>query len=50
MLKDAKLTNEICEAALKVAKKVGYINAGTVEFLVKDKKFYFLEINTRSQA
>ncbi|MDL1965283.1 MAG: ATP-grasp domain-containing protein [Candidatus Desulfofervidus auxilii] len=50
MLKDPQLTEEICEAALKVAKKVGYINAGTVEFLVKDKKFYFLEINTRLQV
>ncbi|HDD44185.1 MAG TPA: acetyl-CoA carboxylase biotin carboxylase subunit [Candidatus Desulfofervidus auxilii] len=50
MLNDEKLTSQICEAAIKAAKKVGYINAGTVEFLVKGKEFYFLEINTRLQV
>ncbi|RZI48652.1 pyruvate carboxylase [Lactococcus kimchii] len=42
--------NEICEAAVKLCKNVGYINAGTVEFLVKDDKFYFIEVNPRVQV
>lgn len=50
MLNDEELTRKICQAALMAAKKVGYVNAGTVEFLVKDKEFYFLEINTRLQV
>lgn len=38
-------------AATKAAKAVGYVNAGTVEFLMdKDKNFYFMEMNTRLQV
>jgi acetyl-CoA/propionyl-CoA carboxylase, biotin carboxylase, biotin carboxyl carrier protein len=36
--------------ALLAAEAVGYDNVGTVEFLVQDKEFYFLEMNTRVQV
>lgn len=39
------------ETAVRLCKKVGYKNAGTIEFLVdKDLNFYFLEMNTRIQV
>ncbi|MBL8048709.1 MAG: acetyl-CoA carboxylase biotin carboxylase subunit [Chthonomonas sp.] len=39
------------EAAVRVAKQVGYSNAGTVEFIVDQSgKYYFLEMNTRLQV
>ena len=48
---DADLRARIGEAALSVAKEAGYVNAGTVEFLVDDDgAFYFLEMNTRLQV
>lgn len=47
----AKVRNEICKAAVKAAKSIGYRNAGTIEFVVdKDENFYFLEMNTRIQV
>ena len=38
-------------AAIKLAKNIDYVNAGTLEFLVDDKEnFYFIEMNTRIQV
>ena len=47
----AELREKLCQDALKIAQAVGYVNAGTVEFLV-DKKgnHYFIEMNPRIQV
>ena len=48
---DDKLRKKMGDVAVKMAKAVKYENAGTVEFLLdKDKKFYFMEMNTRIQV
>jgi acetyl-CoA carboxylase, biotin carboxylase subunit len=48
---DADMRRRMGEIAVRVAKAAGYINAGTVEFLVdQDMNFYFLEMNTRLQV
>ncbi|EAO54456.1 Pyruvate carboxylase biotin carboxylase subunit [Bacillus thuringiensis serovar israelensis ATCC 35646] len=44
------LRQRICDAAVKLTKNVNYLNAGTVEFLVKDDEFYFIEVNPRVQV
>jgi acetyl-CoA carboxylase / biotin carboxylase 1 len=41
---------EMEKAAVRLAKAVKYSNAGTVEYLYKDGKFYFLELNPRLQV
>lgn len=46
-----QLRQQMCQAALALAREVGYVSAGTVEFMVTpDDKFYFLEMNTRLQV
>jgi len=49
---DPEMRDAMGQAALKLAKKLKYESAGTVEFLVDDKtgEFWFLEVNTRLQV
>jgi acetyl-CoA carboxylase biotin carboxylase subunit len=44
------LLNTMADAALALVERIGYTNAGTVEFLVADEEFSFLEMNTRLQV
>jgi len=48
----AKLRGEICEAGAGLARSIGYLSAGTVEFLYDEEReaYYFLEMNTRIQV
>jgi acetyl-CoA carboxylase biotin carboxylase subunit len=48
---DHKLRKKLGELAVKAAKSVNYVNAGTMEFLLDNKgSFYFMEMNTRIQV
>ncbi len=48
---DEELRESMGNVAVKAAKAVDYVNAGTIEFLLdKDKNFFFLEMNTRLQV
>ena len=48
---DDELRKRIGEAAVRAVKACGYVNAGTIEFLLdKNKNFYFMEMNTRIQV
>ena len=48
---DADLRHRMGDAACRIGTAAGYVNAGTVEFLVdRDRHFYFLEMNTRLQV
>jgi acetyl-CoA carboxylase biotin carboxylase subunit len=48
---DEKLRNSLGEAAIKAARAVEYTNAGTVEFILDERRnFYFIEINARIQV
>src|SRR5699024_5957430 len=45
-----ELRQEMGQSAVRLAQQVNYVNAGTVEFLVEEDQFYFLEMNTRIQV
>ena len=49
---DSKVVNELCQAGVNLANKVGYNNAGTVEFLLDQdtKEWFFIEMNPRIQV
>ncbi|HEY7080179.1 MAG TPA: biotin carboxylase N-terminal domain-containing protein, partial [Nitrososphaeraceae archaeon] len=42
-----KMREAITQAAIAIMKELGYNNAGTVEFLFKNDRFYFMEVNSR---
>lgn len=46
-----KMREKMGEAAVRAAKAAGYVNAGTIEFLLdQENRFYFMEMNTRIQV
>ncbi len=48
---DQTLREDLGEAAVKLAEAIGYVGAGTIEFLLdEDGSFYFMEMNTRIQV
>src|SRR6266576_1152363 len=48
---DQTLREDIGDAAVKLAEAIGYVGAGTIEFLLdSDGSFYFMEMNTRIQV
>jgi acetyl-CoA carboxylase, biotin carboxylase subunit len=47
---DEELRRAMCDSAVEAAAAVGYVSAGTVEFLYSEGSFYFMEMNTRIQV
>ena len=46
----SSIREKMAQAAIKACKSVHYENAGTIEFLLSDDNFYFIEMNTRIQV
>lgn len=48
---DDEMRREMGEMAVRAARAAGYVGAGTIEYLIdEDRKFYFMEMNTRIQV
>jgi acetyl/propionyl-CoA carboxylase alpha subunit len=47
---DARLREKMIDAAVRFARAIGYENAGTAEFMLDGRDFYFLELNGRIQV
>jgi len=47
---DQTLREQIGESAVELAQAIQYVGAGTIEFLLEDGSFYFMEMNTRIQV
>jgi pyruvate carboxylase len=49
---DDRVREELCEAAARIAKEIGYDNAGTIEFLydLDTEEWFFIEMNPRIQV
>ena len=45
-----EIRRDLFDRTVNMVKKIGYLGAGTVEFIYEDGKFYFLEMNTRVQV
>ncbi|SRR5581483_7274583 len=45
-----EIRKKMSAAAIQLCEAVGYVNAGTIEFLFQDGEFYFMEMNTRIQV
>jgi propionyl-CoA carboxylase alpha chain len=45
-----RLRKEMSEASVALARAIGYVGAGTIEYLVDNDQFFFLEMNTRLQV
>lgn len=50
LAKDPELERRVCQIAVELADRVGYLGACTVELMYKDRHFYLLEMNTRIQV
>jgi len=47
---DAELRARMCAAAVRFAQAIGYVGAGTAEFVLAGREFFFLELNGRIQV